>query len=87
MSFTMASSSVLPAVPSLGFCPPSEKLTRANFQQWQSQVISAINGTKLAKFIAADVVAPDEFLLPKQGAKDDDLAIPNPEHEDWVAKD
>jgi hypothetical protein len=35
----------------------------------------------------ADVAAPDEFLPLKQGAKPDDPAIPNPEHEDWVAKD
>jgi hypothetical protein len=82
----MASSSALSAVPSLGFCPSSEKLTRANFQQWQSQVLSAIKGAKLAKFIAEDAKVPYEFPPPKQGAKPDDPAIPNPEHEDWVAR-
>jgi hypothetical protein len=87
MSFTMASSSALSAVPSLGFCPPSEKLTSANFQQWQSQVVSAIKGARLAKFIAPDVEAPAEFLPPKQGAKADDPPVSNLEYEDWVAKD
>jgi hypothetical protein len=83
----MASSSLLSVVPSLGFCPLSEKLTRANYQQWHSQVISAIKGAKLAKFLDADAPAPPEFLPPKQDAKPDETPIPNPEYEDWVAKD
>jgi hypothetical protein len=87
MSFTMASSSALSAVPSLDFCPPSENLTRINFQQWKSQVISAIKGAKLAGFIAPDAEAPAEFLPPKLGAKPNYPSILILEYEDWVAKD
>jgi hypothetical protein len=87
MSFTMASSSALSAIPSLGFCPPSEKLTRANFQQWKSQVISAIKGAKLARFLESDVEAPPKFLPLRKDAKADEPPVYNPEYEDWVAKD
>jgi len=43
-SASSSSSTVQPVVPSIGFYPPSEKLTRSNFITWKAQVLSAIKG-------------------------------------------
>jgi hypothetical protein len=46
-------------------------------------------GGQLSKFISANVKAPNEFLPPKDDSKEAKEAppTPNPEYEDWVAKD
>jgi hypothetical protein len=82
----MASSSVVPVVPSFGFSPISEKLTRANYRAWSAQVLSAIKGAQLFSFIKPTVVPPLEFLLLAKGEDKDASSKPNPEYDTWIAK-
>jgi len=83
----MASSSAVSVVPSFGFCPVSKKLTRANYQAWSAQVLSAIKGAQLFSFIKPMAVPPPEFLAPTKGDDKDAPPKPNPDYDTWVAKD
>ena len=82
----MASSSAVSLVPSLGFSPVSEKLTRANYQAWSAQVLSVIKGAQLYSFIKSTTAPPPEFLDVKGDDKNAEPK-PNPEYDIWVAKD
>lgn len=56
---------------------------------WNAQVTSTLKGAQLAGFIKPTATPPAEFLAPEDekaaGKKVDPL--PNPEYEQWVAKD
>ena len=68
----------------------SEKLGRGNYAMWCAQVESAIRGAQLGCFIKATATPPPEFLEPDDKKKVDGKAIdpiPNPEYDEWVAKD
>jgi len=86
-------SSALPAAAFLGlaFILVTEKLTRSNFQSWKSQVLSAIKGAQVYKFIQPGAHPPPEFLEPKAKSSTDDgkpdPPVSNPEYDTWVAKD
>ena len=85
-----SSSSAAAASLALGFIPVSEKLGRGNYAMWRAQVESAIRGAQLGRFIKASAVPPSEFLEPDDKKKADGKAIdpiPNPEYDEWVAKD
>ena len=84
------SSSAASASLSLGFLPVTEKLSRSNFPMWRAQVESAIRGAQLGRFIKASAKPPSEFLetdgkTAKEGKVVD--LLPNPEYEEWMAKD
>jgi hypothetical protein len=83
----MASSSVVPVVPSFGFSPVSEKLTQANYQAWSAQVLSATKGAQLFSFIKPMAVPPPEFILLAKGENKDVPPKPNSEYDTWIAKD
>ena len=85
-----SSSSAAPASLALGFIPVSEKLGRGSYAMWCAQVESAIRGAQLGCFIKATATPPPEFLEPDDKKKVDGKAIdpiPNPEYDEWVAKD
>jgi hypothetical protein len=56
---------------------------------WKAQVVSAIKGAQLAKFIKSSAKALEEFLSPVKGDDDTKGAAQtlNLEYDDWVAKD
>ena len=85
MAFT-SSSSGAPAGPSFaGFIPVSEKLTRTNFASWKAQVVSALKGAQLFKYVNPAVKPPPEFVVKKEDDKEQ--SVTNPDHDQWVAKD
>ena len=82
-----SSSSVASDVQSIAtFLPVSEKLNRANYQLWKAQVLSALKGAQLAKYLDPAVKPPAEVLTPKEDDKKEP-PVPNPDYATWVAKD
>ena len=71
------------------FLPTNEKLTKANFASWRAQVVSALNGYQLGKYILPGAEPPSKFLETKPGTQIDSKEPPaiNPEYEIWIAKD
>jgi hypothetical protein len=65
-----SSSAASAAVFTITFLPTNEKLTGANFQSWRAQVLSALKGAQLAKFILPDAQAPSPFLALEKGKED-----------------
>jgi hypothetical protein len=58
MAFVSSSSGVSAVQPFATFLPVSEKLNRNNFQSWRAQVLSALKGAQLAKFLNPVVKPP-----------------------------
>lgn len=83
-----SSSSGASAASSLGIflLPPSEKLSRSNFNLWKAQVLSALKGAQLAGFIES-TAAPLDAFLPLKGDDKKEPPVANPEHAIWTAKD
>jgi len=83
----------------LGLFPVTERLTRNNHPMWKLQVLSALRGAQLVRFIDPEARPPEKFVAPKKiekKAADDgddaklaggDEPILNPEFEKWVAQD
>jgi len=76
------------AVPfSFGLLPPvTEKLTRGNYTMWLAQVTATLQGARLWSFTKSTSKPPPEFLAVDPAGKKTDPE-PNPEHEEWFAKD
>ena len=87
MAFQSSSASLAAFFP-ITFLPTNEKLSRANFPSWHAQVLSVLRGSRLATFIHPGAEAPSPFLAPEKGKEDSkEPPKPNPEFEEWVAKD
>ena len=74
-----------------GFLPPvTEKLTRGNYGMWHAQVSYILKGARLATHIQAGAMPPAAFVEPDPPVDTDGkkkAAVPNPEYEEWIAKD
>jgi hypothetical protein len=69
---------------SIGY-PVTEKLAKNNFPLWRAEVMTALRGAQVAHLISADAL-----VLAKEIARSADKPIemiPNPEYDNWVAKD
>ena len=78
----MASSSTAPQP--LGN-PPGEKLTRANFLLWKTQVMPALRGARLFGIVTGKEPAPPENLTVEKEGKE--TTTPNPAYDAWLEKD
>jgi histone deacetylase 1/2 len=73
------------ALPSTFGHPVTEKLTKANFALWKLQVLPAIRGAQLVRFIDGTSPAPPEEIT--TGAGTDAKTEPNPAYTAWLALD
>jgi hypothetical protein len=64
----------------------SKKLTKLNHALWNAQVKAAIRGARLLGFLTGDAKAQPAKITQK-GAYGKETEAPNPEYEDWEARD
>jgi hypothetical protein len=81
----MASSSLGNPLNPLVCIAISEKLSRTNHAMWKAQILAAVRGARLVSHLTGDSPAPAKQITAKVDNKD--TLVPNPEHEEWLAKD
>jgi hypothetical protein len=81
----MASSSLGNPLNPLVCIDISEELSKTNHAMWKAQILAAVRGARLVSHLTGDSLAPAKQITAKNDNKD--TLVPNPEHEEWLAKD